>query len=133
MKTKPAPLPPAFVAYVIALLHKDRSSNIRRVRRFVILKWGFWLDGIAENSIPGYATCPPADERVDHPAGWTVRAFCHIARKALGTDAVLRKGQRAVPADPRRHDCGSGHDYGICPACGKGHGYTLFSAASFSR
>jgi len=35
---------------------------------------------------------------------------------------------RTFPDDPYikgHHDCGSGHDFGICPACKRGHGFSI--------
>jgi hypothetical protein len=54
-----------------------RTGNIRRTWRFLILRWGFWLDGTPENAIPGFSTCPP-DSGKGYPRGMsyrTVRKF----------------------------------------------------------
>lgn len=39
-----------------------------------------------------------------------------------------RSIQKPAPQDPHilgYHNCGSGQDYGICKACGKGHGFKI--------
>jgi hypothetical protein len=39
--------------------------------------------------------------------------------------AGLFEGSACVPPASYFRDCGSGHHYGVCPQCGKGHGQVL--------
>lgn len=41
--------------------------------------------------------------------------------------AATEKPDPAKVFEETRHDCGSGYDHGICPACGRGHGFLVFS------
>lgn len=93
---KPDPLPAEFVAYIRELLLRDRTHNIRRIHRWLIIRRTLWSDGIPANAIPGYTTCPPADERTGYPAGWTYRKFSDIAREAIGTQRIHAARQRAA-------------------------------------
>jgi hypothetical protein len=119
---KKDPLPAEFVVYVKRLMLHPSSRSPRYVWRWLILRWGFWLDGVTDNALPGYATCPKPTERTGYPAGWSYQKFHAIAREAIGTPAIHQARKRAAAT---RIDCGSDHPYGICPDCGKGHGYQV--------
>lgn len=120
------PLPVEFVAYIQRLILDPgtRGRSARHIWRGLILRWGFWLDGVSQNKLPGYATCPKPTERTGLPAGWSYQKFHAIARETIGTAAI--HATRAAAASIHR-DCGSGHDYGICPACQRAHGYVAYS------
>jgi hypothetical protein len=118
------PLPTEFVAWIRHLVLSSRNPDPRRLYRGLILRWGFWLDGISSNKLPGYATCPKPVERTGLPAGWSYQKIRDIARETIGTAAI--QAARAAATMPRR-DCGSNHPYGICPKCGKAQGYILIS------
>lgn len=122
------PLPAEFVTYIKRLALDPRTRNINHIWRGLILRWGFWLDGVNSNALPGYTTCPKPVERTGLPAGWTYRKFHDIAREAIGTPAIYQARKRAAVAAGTRYDCGSGQDYGICQVCGHGHGFVLMSA-----
>jgi hypothetical protein len=117
------PLPTEFVAWIRYLVLTSKNPDPRRLYRGLILRWGFWLDGTTNNKLPGYATCPKPVERTGLPAGWSYQKFRDIARETIGTAAI-----QSTRAAATRIDCGSGHDYGICPRCGRGHGIILMSA-----
>lgn len=125
---KKDPLPAEFVAYVRSLYLSDQRRDIRRIHRWLILRWGFWLDGVSDNALPGYATCPKPAFGSEFPAGWSYQKFHAIAREATGTDAIHR-ARRTASLQTRSYpyrDCGSGQHYGICTVCGKGHGHILY-------
>ena len=42
--------------------------------------------------------------------------------------AAEKQDPAGIYAESARRDCGSGQDYGICPACGKGHGHVVMSS-----
>lgn len=50
------------------------------------------------------------------------------------TPAFIRNLANRLVAEnivpPNRIDCGSGYHFGICPKCGKGHGFVVFSVPS---
>lgn len=58
--------------------------------------------------------------------------YFQITGRAVERTASLPARQSPSPAGTR-HDCGSGHDYGICPHCGKGHGYNLMRGGVFAE
>lgn len=120
-------LPPEFVAWVRAYVLSAQFTTVRRLHRGLILRWGFWLDGIPQNALPGYTT-PPKPGPNGLPLGWSFHAFNDIAREAIGTTRIHTARKRAA-SSPRIHDCGSGHPYGTCTVCGQGHGYVVKSSS----
>jgi len=121
---KPDPLPAEFVVYIQRIVLDRPHVPVQRIWRGLILKWGFWLDGVSANSLPGYAACPKPVQRTGLPAGWSYQKFHAICREAIGTPAIHAARARAAAT---RIDCGSGYDFGICPKCGKGHGHVLIA------
>ncbi len=93
---KKDPLPAPFVAWLRQLVLKDRSHNVRRIHRWIIIRWCLWTDGIQSNAIPGYDAPPPADERTGFPAGWSIQKFTAIARETIGTTAIHQARQAAA-------------------------------------
>jgi hypothetical protein len=89
-------LPPAFVAWLRALVLSSHFTTPRRLHRGLIFRWCLWLDGHHSNAIPGYLTPPPADPRTGLPAGWTLRLISDIARETIGTTAIHRARQAAA-------------------------------------
>ena len=125
---KKDPLPPEFVAYVKRLILHPSCRSPSHAWRHLVCRWGFWLDGVNTNAIPGYSTCPKPTLETNLPAGWSYQKFHAIAREAFGTD-VIHKARRTASLQTRQSstyvDCGADHPYGICPKCGKGHGHVL--------
>lgn len=93
---KPDPLPAEFAAYIKRLILDPRTRNVQHIWRGVILRWGFWLDGVSDNRLPGYATCPKPVERTGLPAGWSYQKFHAICREAVGTRAIHAARARAA-------------------------------------
>jgi hypothetical protein len=119
---KKDPLPAEFTAYVKRLILHPSCRSPSHAWRHLVCRWGFWLDGVNTNALPGYATCPKPTLETNLPAGWSYQKFHAIAREAFGTDAIHKARKAAATL---RQDCGSGQDYGICKVCGKGHGFSL--------
>ncbi len=92
---KKDPLPAEFVAYIKRLVLNHRTISPSRLWRGLILRWGFWLDGVETNKLPGYATCPKPTLS-GYPAGWSYQKFHAIAREAIGTTAVHAARSRAA-------------------------------------
>ena len=90
------PLPAEFAAYIRNLFLRDPRHNIRRIHRWIIIRWCLWADGIEANAMPGYATCPPEDPRTGFPAGWSVRNFSDLCREAIGTATIAAARGRAA-------------------------------------
>jgi hypothetical protein len=109
---KKDPLPAEFVAYIARLILDHPHIHPRRTWRGLILRWGFWLDGVSDNSLPGYTTCPKPTLKTNLPAGWSYQKFYAIAREAIGTPAV-HAARRTASLQTRQSstyiDCGADH------------------------
>ncbi len=92
---KKDPLPAEFVAWLKAYVLSSQFTTVRRLHRGLIIRWGFWLDGVETNKLPGYATCPKPTLS-GYPAGWSYQKFHAIAREAIGTTAVHAARSRAA-------------------------------------
>lgn len=102
---KKDPLPAEFVAWLRSYILSAQFTNPRRLFRGLVLRWGFWLDGVNSNALPGYATCPKPTGRTGLPDGWSYQKFHAIARETIGSDRIhtARKAAASI-----RQDRGSG-------------------------
>lgn len=92
---KKDPLPAEFVTYIRRLAADPRVRCRRDIWRFLVVRWGFWLDGVDANALPGYSACPKPTLS-GYPAGWSYQKFNAIAREAIGTETVRIARKRAA-------------------------------------
>lgn len=91
------------------ILLRTRDKAVNAVRTAI---WEILLDlGHSRHRIAEAFGCDARSVKwaVEHPTGES-RTLAHKLRLD----------------SPEYYDCGSGHAYGICPQCGKGHGWILY-------
>lgn len=92
---KKDPLPAEFVAWLRSYVLSNQFTTVRRMHRGLILRWGFWLDGVSSNKLPGYTECPKPTPS-GQPAGWSYQKFNAIARETIGTERIHTARKRAA-------------------------------------
>lgn len=94
------PLPAEFAAFVKRLALDPTNRGPRHIWHFLILRWGFWTDGVEANSLPGYATCPKPAIGRHLPAGWSYRKIRNLCNEATAAAAVVHQGRKAIANQP---------------------------------
>ena len=106
-------LPIEFQEWVIRLAaSSQRQLSARKLRQWVMIRWVLWADGIAENSMPGYAVCPPGAGK-GYPAGWTTDNFRTLFATGSAATLLSSKGRPGCAACDRA-DFQLGHST-LCP------------------
>lgn len=81
--------------------------------------------GISTAAITGTADSLAKKQLVKRSASESDRRTIWLTLTEIGRVRIHQITGEFPEPPPRRVDCGSGHDYGICPVCKQGHGHVL--------
>ena len=78
----------------------------------------------------GRATYPMNARNLQAAKNKAIRNFNRHLGLHLAIDEVSEfQDPAGILTTPTLRDCGSGQDYGVCQACGRGHGAVVFATA----